>query len=203
MTHTGVAELDVASAITRYLPLPSLEPYHEELMARNKLVNLVSRETSRADFDRLVAESLYPLQFLSKTRFRNYLDIGSGGGLPAIPILMAKLVTGQSVLCERTLKKARMLVEIVSALSLNAKVESHTVEELKLDIKFDLITLRAVTLTPQLATKIVPFMSPDGCFVYYSSQPATFPLALFRSESHQYVVKGQAVTKHFTVFRIS
>jgi hypothetical protein len=91
---------DITELLAKYDPKGKLESYHDLLMAENQRVNLVSRETTREDFERLIAESLLPLEILT-SGFGSYLDIGSGGGFPAVPILMTERVVGESILLER------------------------------------------------------------------------------------------------------
>ena len=78
----------------------SLDDYLSLLTLENEKTNLVSRETSAADLKRLIAESLVPFEKLELKTVNNYLDIGSGGGLPAIPIILTKNPP-ESVLIER------------------------------------------------------------------------------------------------------
>ncbi|HVP06296.1 MAG TPA: hypothetical protein VMS71_00535, partial [Candidatus Acidoferrum sp.] len=60
MIATPDFTLDVAGIRAKYDPTKRLDLYYSLLMEENKRVNLVSRETSREDFDRMVAESLLP-----------------------------------------------------------------------------------------------------------------------------------------------
>jgi 16S rRNA (guanine527-N7)-methyltransferase len=80
----GVAGVSPAPALER------LRGYAELLIHWNRSVsNLLSRN----DEDRLVGrhflESLGPLRALSAAGIDHWLDIGSGGGLPAIPLALA------------------------------------------------------------------------------------------------------------------
>src|SRR5512140_2142193 len=109
MSNPNHVALDTAATLTRHSNRNLIDRYYLELMKENAKVNLVSRETSREDFDRLFAESLLPLDIISSGKFTGYLDIGSGGGIPAIPLLISGRVSGSIVLVERTQKKAAAL----------------------------------------------------------------------------------------------
>lgn len=197
MTDNKV-DFDFESVMNRCVKREALDQYYFELMKQNETVNLVSRETSRADFDRLCAESLLPLEVLPE-RVTNYLDIGSGGGFPAIPLVLSGRISGKTVLVERTIKKAAALENIGSALGITCQVLPRTFEELHFGDKFDLITLRYIKLEKPLIKKVKTLLSRDGRFVYYSSYEKT-PREL-DMQSYAFTDPVSAVEKHFTVFR--
>ena len=184
--------------IDRFLTREALDRYYVELMSANQAVNLVSRETSRVDFDRLCAESLLPLDHATG-QLTNYLDVGSGGGIPAIPLLLSGRMKGESVLVERTQKKATALERITSALSIACRVEAHTFEELSFRSRFDLITLRYVKLDRGLLRRIIPLLSDDGHFVYYSA--VDFDTDQTPRTTFSFHASDRDILKHFTVFR--
>ncbi len=190
--------LDVRKVLFAQDPHGRLDGYFAALMRENEKVNLVSRETGRADFDRMVAESLLPFDQIGSS-FQNYLDIGSGGGIPALPILLTQQISGKVTLVERTNKKAVALRQILDSLARSAEVKSQTFEELRLTDLYDLVTLRFVKLTPALSRLILSRLTPTGTFLYYS-QPE-----FFAKESKQTVFTfsepESSVTKSFTVFR--
>jgi 16S rRNA (guanine527-N7)-methyltransferase len=194
---TSPLVLNPAELIDRYLERSRLDLYYELLMEQNRLVNLVSRETSREGFDRMVAESLLPLDALNRS-FDSYLDIGSGGGLPSIPLLLAGVGSRTSVLVERTGKKARALGQIVEKLGLPSVVESRNFAEISPTKRYALITLRYVKLDRSLLAKIMAGLGSKGRFVYYSTpefRTDGWPSRTVRFESGQ----DQAV-KSFTIF---
>ncbi len=109
--------INVAEILERYLDRQELDKYFSVLMEHNSRVNLVSRETSRDKFDRLVAESLLPLDQLVLP-VDGYLDIGSGGGFPSLSILLSGLISEGGVMVERTGKKAQALRSMLTELGL-------------------------------------------------------------------------------------
>ena len=194
----SLIEFNVAEVLSRYIDREALDRYYLELMKENVAVNLVSRETSRSDFDRLCAESLLPLNALPKP-VTNYLDIGAGGGIPAIPLIMSGRISGQSVLVERTLKKAAALERITTSLKLPCRVVARTFEELSLSERFDLITMRLVKLDRSLLQKIAPILSGSGQFIYFSAK-ALDSRKLY-ADSYAFTGSEHGILKHFTVFR--
>jgi 16S rRNA (guanine527-N7)-methyltransferase len=198
MTSSETLTLDIGQIIARYLDPARLTQYWELLMAENAKVNLVSRETSRAEFDRMVAESLMPLDFVSEN-FSSYLDIGSGGGLPSIIMLLSGRIHGPAWLVERTQKKTAALGRLLEALALQALPIPSTFEEVKITQKFDLMTLRYVKLTPQLLRRILPALSPNGVFAYYAKPE--FDLSHLNATVIPYRIDSEEFVKSLTLFR--
>jgi len=193
-----VLTLDVERLIDRYLDGKFLDRYFELLMEQNRAVNLVSRETSRRDFDRLVAESLLPLEHLSLP-VANYLDIGAGGGIPGIPILIAGAVSGKSFLVERTTKKARALSKIVEQLEVPAEVIPGNFEEIRELPRLELVTMRYVKLVPQLLKNVMKTLASGGVFVYYSA--FEFEARGVKSITRQFGCPQSSALKSFTIFQ--
>ena len=201
--------------IAKYLSAESLDRYFELLMAENWKVNLVSRETSRSDFDRLAAESLLPLDVLGGS-FGRYLDIGAGGGFPAVPLMLAGVVGSEAVLVERTGKKIAALERIVEDLGLSGgdravRLLNTTFEDIPIEPRYDLITMRYVKLTLQLLKRILGSLANSGVFLYYSTpeftlnspQDSSTPDSTsgIKVETHTYSSSQDQVTKSFTIFR--
>jgi 16S rRNA G527 N7-methylase RsmG len=200
MTANDPITLDVPAIIGQFLQPDRLDKYFSLLMTENARVNLVSRETSRADFDRMIAESLLPLNLIT-SQIASYLDIGSGGGLPSIPLLLSERISGKAILCERTQKKASGLAEIIAGLGLKAEILPSQFLDLKLKDRFDLITLRYVKLEPRLLERIMSVLGPNGTFLYYSEPEFKAPKC--RVDRYKFVVPADSVTKSFTLFRRS
>lgn len=198
MTSSETFTLDIGQIIARYLDPARLTQYWELLLAENVKVNLVSRETSRVEFDRMVAESLMPLDLVTGN-FGSYLDIGSGGGLPSIIMLMSGRIHGPAWLVERTQKKTAALGRMLEVLSLQAQPIPETFEEVPLTRKFDLITLRYVKLTPQLLRRILPALAPTGVFAYYSK--LEFDLSHLNTTVIPYRIGSEEFVKSLTLFR--
>ncbi len=182
-----------------------LEQYICLVLAENRKINIVSRETKHADLEKLVAESLIPLEVVKPESINSYLDIGSGAGLPALPILLTCLSREQgperAVLCERTVKKAAALGRIVHALEVKAEIVAKTLEECSFGIEFDLVTLRYIKLTPRLLKLALSVLGRHGHFIYYSRPDFDARSATYHSETVSFTLDKAAPVKSFTVFR--
>jgi 16S rRNA (guanine(527)-N(7))-methyltransferase RsmG len=198
MPVISLPPIEISGLLEKYDPLGKRMQYFESLMDENKRINLVSRETSPTDLDRLFADSLIPFESVTVSPGR-YLDIGSGGGFPAIPILLCGLAGSKTTLMERTQKKAGALKRILESLSLSATVISKTFEEVELEGQFDLITLRYVKLTGALLTGVVLSLSVGGSFIYYSRPE--FSQSDFPMSTYQYFTSVDTTCHWFSHFR--
>lgn len=191
-------ELDIDATLARHDPDRFLDSYLDALVSENSKINLVSRETTPQDLRRLAAESLLPLAYI-KGSMDSYMDIGSGGGFPSIPILIALRPSTRACLVERTLRKAGSLKSIIRSLELHALVFEATYEETDFEGRFDLITLRLVSLTRPMLRQIYRDLKPGGYFVYYNSTDLS--LDTFAREGYSYTSSQSSPVKGFTIYK--
>ena len=131
------------------------EPMRNERLAffaqlvteKNKTVNLISRKDVESIIENHIFISAYITKFLPDKMTR-FLDIGTGGGLPGIPLaIMCPELRG--VLADSTRKKIDAVKEFIDKLKLsNVIAENSRVEDPAFIEKhkgtFDLIVSRAV-----------------------------------------------------------
>ena len=95
---------------------------------------------------------------------RRLLDVGSGAGLPGIPLALAKPDT-QVTLLDSNHKKAAFLKQAVMELKLkNAEVCSERVESWQAQSKFDVIISRAFSDMGEFVRITRHLLAPDGIF---------------------------------------
>lgn len=143
-----------------------LESFAKLLRKWNAVQNLVSRETESALWERHIVDSVQILPLLRPSDER-FLDIGSGGGMPAIPMAIAlKGGPAQFQLVEPISKKVAFLRQAIRELGLSATV--HAGRSDSLDSRettgaggFDAITSRALAALPMLLGLIHPFFGPE------------------------------------------
>lgn len=183
-----------------------LSRYLDLLLEANKTMNL-TRITDRAQAEvQHIADALTLLPFLPTGRL-SIADIGSGGGVPGIPLAIA-LPDARILLIESTKKKATFLRSAVKALELkNVEVEDKRVEELGHGGrrgKFDVVTARAVGVLPWLIEWGIPLVRKGGwvlamkgvraqdevtlskraCRLLHAAEPTIEPAPLPGSEGH-------------------
>ncbi len=68
----------------------TLERYHDELLYWNQRVNMISRKDESNVWDRHILHSLTILKYIDIKEKARVLDVGTGGGLPGIPLKVAR-----------------------------------------------------------------------------------------------------------------
>jgi len=91
-------------------------------------------------------------------------DVGSGAGLPGIPMAIA-LPEAHFVLIEPMERRSNWMLEVIDELGLNnVEVRRARAEEV-LDLKFDIVTARAVAALDKLLGLTVPLLKPGGSLI--------------------------------------
>ena len=138
-----------------------LEAYADLLRKWQPVQNLVSRETLGSVWERHFADSLQVLRLL-KVEDKHFLDLGSGGGFPALPLAIAsKALDRQFVLVEPTARKVSFLRTVARELGLNSTVIGRRSDEIdsRETSTPDVITSRALAALPQLCSWMEPFFA--------------------------------------------
>ena len=148
--------------------LQALETYYRLLSRWNQRINLTALPLDNAPdstLDRLIVEPLLAARLIP-TSAAFVIDVGSGGGSPAIPLRVA--VPGLSmVMIESKTRKAVFLREVVRELGLErTAVEAARAEQLlprtDLNEVADVVTLRAVRVEQRLFKTLQAFLKPGG-----------------------------------------
>ncbi len=143
-----------------------LESFAALLRKWNAVQNLVSRETEASLWERHILDSLQILPLISPSD-ASFLDLGSGGGMPAIPLAIAlKGGRARFQLVEPVSKKVAFLRQAIRELGLSAAVhagrsDSLDSRETSGERGFDVITSRALAALPMLLGLIHPFFGPE------------------------------------------
>jgi 16S rRNA (guanine527-N7)-methyltransferase len=139
-----------------------LETYAALLRKWNAVQNLVSRETIDELWPRHIDDSLQ-LVPLMRAGDNAILDVGSGGGFPAIPLAIASRETERRfTLLEPVVKKAAFLRTVARELALPITVHAIRAEGFDSRETFDLITSRALAALPILLSYMARFSRPEG-----------------------------------------
>lgn len=151
-----------------------LEVYFKLLTRWNAKVNLTAlplRRPSDETFDRLLIEPLAAAEYVADSA-RRWLDVGSGGGSPAIPMKIAH-PRAKLTMIESKARKAAFLREAVRALDLrDTDVESQRFEDVVERVRphrIDLVTVRAVKSDASLLTAIRRALSSNGRVFFFHS----------------------------------
>lgn len=122
------------------------QAYAQEVLKFRKALNLTSIDNEGDFFARFIEPSLAMAEWMPEKG--RLLDIGSGMGVPGVPLLIARpgLV---GVLVERRKKRAEFLRHVVRTLKLNADVYDADINHLP-SLHVDICVARAVTDEKQL-----------------------------------------------------
>ena len=164
------AGIDVAAPMAA-----QLARYVEILATWNRRINLTALAVdppAAAAIDRLIVEPLVAVQLLTADD-RRVMDIGSGGGSPAIPIKIAASKC-QFVLVEAKDRKSAFLREVVRQLALrDTEVRTARAEDLPAPGSardaIDVVSLRAVRLDDAMVAAIRRQVRPDGRLFWFQS----------------------------------
>lgn len=148
--------------------LAQFELYYREIVTWNRKFNLTSITEYRAVQTRHFLDSL-TLMLAWQTPPASLLDVGSGAGLPGLPLKIAYPATLVTLL-EATGKKAGFMRHAASELGLTgvnvihdrAETTAHNADYRE---RFDAVTARAVASLAALAELTLPFCRIGGCAV--------------------------------------
>ena len=155
-----------------------LGAYLQLLQRWNRTVNLTGfslEPASDAAIDRLILEPIAAASYLEPTD-RCVVDVGSGGGSPALPMKLA-CPEVEFVLVESKTRKAAFLREVIRALELEqTHVENHRLEELDAAARYrewaNIVTLRAVRIEPKVLSEIDGLLSQSGRIFFFGNAAA-------------------------------
>lgn len=190
--------------------LAQLEPLYREW---NEKINVISRK----DIDNLYAHHILHSMAIAKViKFKagaDILDLGTGGGLPGIPLAILFPQT-QFTLIDSTRKKILVVEEISRAIGL-ANVQARHIRAEEVKQRFDFVVSRAVASLDKLVSWSFPLIKqkqqhalPNGLIslkggdvkaeiktLPRGSYTETFPLSKYFSEEYyleKFAVYAQA-----------
>jgi 16S rRNA (guanine527-N7)-methyltransferase len=149
-----------------------LVAYYELLERWNRTINLTSLRDRDGAMDRLLIEPVAASAFLPLNP--QLMDIGSGGGSPAIPLAIALNATSL-VMVESHGRKSAFLREAARQLMLpsvlvhNGRFEALEAESLG-DKRPNVISVRAVRINVDLLRDVKRFLTPAGQLALFSTQ---------------------------------
>jgi 16S rRNA (guanine527-N7)-methyltransferase len=180
--HAGLAIPETLAA--------HLVVYYQVLSHWNLKINLTSLADPDEAVDRLLLEPVAAAAHVPHGAA--LIDLGSGGGSPAVPLALATCAT-RLVMVESRVRKAAFLREVVRELGLPAMVEGRRFEELPsidgFTAAFGLLSVRAVRLDASLFSTVASLLRPKGAAALFRTidaedPPSGLPDSLHWMSSH-------------------
>jgi 16S rRNA (guanine527-N7)-methyltransferase len=165
------------------------------LLAMNEHVNLTAIKEPNEAWSRHVLDALTLAPLLADLPAgARLLDVGSGGGVPGIPLALARPDLHVTLL-DATEKKVAFLRAVVAQLGLtNVESVCGRAEDVDLGATFDVVMARAVAKLPTLLGWTAPFAKRGGRLLLIKGERAEIelkeaakPLRRFRCEHERTV----------------
>ena len=145
--------------------------YIEAFLKQNAKLNLISKNDEKFLWEKNIFDSLSIEKFFEKYgKAKTMLDIGTGGGFPALPIACTYKDV-QVYPLDSIRKKINAINEMKDELNLK-NVHPICERAEKLTQKFDLITSRAVAPLKVITAYALPLLKDEGFFVAFKSLKA-------------------------------
>lgn len=167
--------------------LAALERLRDVFLDENTRINLSAHRTPEACWYGNIIESLPLLPFLPD-RPLTILDVGSGGGFPALPLAICR--PDCTITALDSTKKKMLAVERIAEIAgiKNLRTIAMRAEEAGQDRahreRYDVVTARAVAALPTLLELTGPFVSVGGMLVLWKSTTVDAELAASEKAQH-------------------
>ncbi len=146
--------------------LERFELFASLLVEKNKVLNLTAITDPEGIAVKHFADSLTALKMIDLTSGARVIDVGTGGGFPGIPLLIARPEIKLTML-DSTQKKLAFVSESVEKLGLQANIVHARAEEAgqgDMRESYDFAVSRAVAAMNVLCEYCLPFVKVGGTF---------------------------------------
>jgi len=155
----------------------ALDAYTQLVLEWAPKLDLVSPGDLARFQDRHISDSLRALPLLEGSGAGPFADVGSGAGLPGIPLAVA---SGRYVrLIEPRKRRAAFLEECLRRLGISGEVVAETAEqaarEHRLARAHSVVVARALAAPDEAVRLVLPLVAPGGLAVVYLGASAKMP----------------------------
>ena len=130
--------------------LDELQIYSNEIILRNKHINLISKNTVNSIKNRHIIDCAQTIDFIDKKDINTCTDLGSGAGLPGVVLgilMKPKKPLFKSIFYEKSYHKSIFLKEMTKKFNLNSEIHRKNIFEEK-NLSTDVIISRAFKPLP-------------------------------------------------------
>ena len=151
--------------------LQKLATYYDLLERWNRKINLTALNDPDEAIDRLLLEPLVAARHLPPGSPLLLIDVGSGGGSPALPLTIMGGDRVRLTMVEVKTRKSAFLREALRQLELVGTVETSRFEELlarpELHERFDAMSIRAVRIEAKLLMTLQAFLKQNASMLLF------------------------------------
>lgn len=147
-----------------------LEAFHDLLIKWNSKINLVSKSSALEVWDRHIWDSAQVC--LLAPSYKTWLDIGSGGGLPALVVAIMSMQfspNSRIIMIESDQRKSAFLRTVIRELALNSEVLTSRAEETGY-VGADIVSARALADLSDLLGYAVRHLAPNGTALFFKGE---------------------------------
>jgi len=150
--------------------LKLIERYVQELTYWNERVNLISRKDTQNILENHILHSLSLLKYVEIPQKARCIDVGTGGGLPGIPIKIARTDLLMTLLdsIKKKIKITEMLAKHTGLRNITAvcmRAEDFARQKNNFG-RFDVVFSRAVGKIGTVIAWTKDILKPEGLFVF-------------------------------------
>jgi 16S rRNA (guanine527-N7)-methyltransferase len=185
-----------------------LDAYLDLLAKWNRVYNLTAIRDREKMKSHHVADALAVLPHLPDAAALRLLDVGAGGGVPGIPLAIAR-PGWQVVLVEANGKKASFLTQAAIELGLpNVTVVAARIEDHADEAPFDVVISRAFADLATFANLARPHVALDGIVVAMKGalprdEIAALPADIVVTATPMLAVPGLEAERHLVIMRVA
>lgn len=175
--------------------ISALEHYAARLTEWNQRINMVSPADLQQLWGRHIADCAQLISLAPPGS--NWLDIGSGAGLPGmiIGLLLKEYGGGHVHLVESNRKKASFLLYMTAESGAPVTVHARRIEDLHgADLKIDVVTARAVAPLPRLLRMAKPWLEQGATGLFQKGRDYPAELEQSRDECNFTLVEHRSST---------
>ena len=165
------------------------ERYIDVFLAQNAKLNLISKNDEKYLWEKHIFDSLSIEKFFNTIDITGMrlLDIGTGGGFPAVPVALA-----YPTLEVFALDSIRKKINAIEAIKEELEIKNlHPICDRAENIKerFDIVTSRAVASLKIISRYALPLLKKDGYFIAYKSRKVEDEISEAKNVLRKYQAK--------------
>ena len=165
------------------------ERYIDVFLAQNAKLNLISKNDEKYLWEKHIFDSLSIEKFFNTIDITGMrlLDIGTGGGFPAVPVALA-----YPQIEVFALDSIRKKINAIEAIKEELEIKNlHPICDRAENIKerFDIVTSRAVASLKIISRYALPLLKKDGYFIAYKSRKVEDEISEAKNVLRKYQAK--------------